>query len=226
MGFGAKHTTMEGDGATLLAEYNEVDVSREDGSYWGSEPRSFSELSMLRIYNYGGVESEYPLIWHGGSVGRPSATFTPMPAGETEVVQMAPYGQYTEPAIYEVPLSLWAEGLHEVDVWCCANPVPFPSIVLGLYDGPKDWCTEGALLAGWTVPAEAGVWKRTRLRWVNGGAPVRAYFRMTCEFAALWQNFGFGYREVRQPVGPSGLAGPRINAAVSRTPITLPEWER
>lgn len=225
MGFGAKHTTMEGDGATLLAEFNEVASQYEDGSYWGPESMPFDEFSVLRIYNYGGVESRYPLIWYGQSVGRPSTTFSPLPAGETEVVAMTPYNNGQE-AVYEVPLSLWDEGLHEVDVWCCANPAVFPSVVFGLYDGPKDWCSEGTLRAEWTVPAEDGVWKRTRLRWMNAVGLVTGYLRMTCTCTAGYQTFGFGYKEVVQPQGPFGLSGPRINAAVSRTPITLPEWER
>lgn len=225
MGVGAKHTTMEGDGATLLAEYNEVDPQYEGVSYWGPEPVPFDKFSVLRLYNYGGVESRYPLIWYGQSVGRPSTTFSPLPAGETDVVVMSPYPN-GEPAIYDAPLSLWDEGLHEVDVWCCANPASFSSIKFGLYDGPHEWCRDGTLRAEWTVPAEDGVWKRTRLRWLNAVGPVEGYLRMTCVYAVSWQTFAFGYREVVQPQGPFGLSGPRINAAVSRTPITLPSWER
>lgn len=186
-------------------------------------------LSYLRMWNYGGVPSRYPHVWCGRMRLFPESGFSPMPAGEPEVV-VCRWGNWESatPCWYEVPLGFIQPGLFEIDALFCGDPAGItepPEI--GVYDAPRGVRGNGTALAVWTPTLVAGEWQRTRLRWMNPGNKQQAWLRFTVTGVG-WDTlpWALAYREVSQPQGPFGLSGPRINAAVSRTPITLPAWER
>lgn len=221
-------TVLEGYGSTFKT-VPDGNWPRTVSSSEDLDPTGFGGISYLRMWDYGGAASRYPHIWCGRVELFPSSNFSPMPAGEPEVVtcKLWPW-EYQTYCWYEVPLETIPTGLFEIDALFCADQtglVDAPTI--GIYDAPRNTRGNGSALALWTPSAVPGEWQRRRLRWMNVGRPTPAWLRFTVTgLDPEADPFALAYRAVTQPIGPFGLAGARMSATVARAPITLPAWER